>query len=162
MKALVVYDSEFGNTKLISEAIGGAMGSPAEVEVLRVGEVSMDQIKGLDLMIVGSPTQRFRPTLATNDFLKGIPPDGLQGMPVAAFDTRLTDKEIEETDVLAFFVRIFGYAAQPIANGLKKKGGELANLPEGFYVEGVKGPLVEGELERAEAWARQIVNTLYV
>jgi len=39
-----------------------------------------------------------------------------------------------------------------------KKGAELVTSPEGFYVEGVKGPLVEGELERVEAWAREIVD----
>ena len=159
MKALVAYDSEFGNTKQIAVAIGGVFGSPDEVEVLRVSEVEVEQLKGLELLIVGSPTQRFKPTQATSDFLKRIPMDGLQGISAAAFDTRLTSEEIEETGVLAFLVRIFGYAAQPIGNGLKKKGGELAISPEGFYVEGVKGPLVKGELERAEAWARQSIDT---
>ena len=157
MKALVVYDSEFGNTKQVAMVIGGVFESLDEVEVLRVGEVLVEQFKGLDFLIVGSPTQRFRPTQVTSDFLKRIPKDALQGIPAVAFDTRLTVKEIEDTGVLAFFVRIFGYAAQPIGNGLKKKGAELVTLPEGFYVEGVKGPLVEDELERAEAWAREIV-----
>ena len=159
MKALVVYDSEFGNTKQIAMAIGGIFESLDEVEVLRVGEVLVEQFKGLDFLIVGSPTQRFRPTKPTSDFLKRIPKDGLKSISAAAFDTRLTIEEIEETGVLAFFVRIFGYAAQPIGNGLKKKGAELVTSPEGFYVEGVKGPLVEGDLERAEAWGRQMIET---
>ena len=158
MKALVVYDSEFGNTKQVAMAIGGVFGSQDEVEVLRVGEVKVDQIKGIDYLIVGSPTQRFRPTPATSDFLKQIPTAGLEGISAAAFDTRLTIEEIEETGVLAFFVRIFGYAAQPIGKGLNKKGAELVISPEGFFVEGVKGPLVEGEIDRAEAWARQIIQ----
>jgi hypothetical protein len=56
------------------------------------------------------------------------------------------------------YVRTFGYAAKPIARSLTKKGGELHLPPEGFYVQGMEGPLVEGELERAEDWARQILD----
>jgi flavodoxin len=157
MKALVVYDSEFGNTEQIANTIGSTLGSTDEIEVLRVGEVKMEALTGLELLIVGSPTQRFRPTEATSDFLKHIHANWLKGINVAAFDTRLTIEEIEGTRMLPFFVRIFGYAAQPIASKLKKKGGELIASPEGFYVQGMKGPLVEGELERAAAWARQII-----
>ena len=116
MKALVVYDSEFGNTKQVAMAIGGVFGSQDEVEVLRVGEVKVDQIKGIDYLIVGSPTQRFRPTPATSDFLKQIPNAGLEGISATAFDTRLTIEEIEETGVLAFFVR------SPSVRGSIKKG----------------------------------------
>jgi flavodoxin I len=159
MKGFVMYDSAFGNTEQIAMAIGSTLGSPDEIEVLRVGEVKMEQFTEFELLIVGSPTQRFKPTEATSDFLKRIPANYLQGTNVAAFDTRLTIEEIEETRSLAFFVRFFGYAAQSIANKLKKKGGELIAAPEGFYVQGVKGPLVEGELERAAAWARQIIAT---
>ncbi|MGB7117135.1 MAG: flavodoxin family protein [Anaerolineales bacterium] len=159
MKGFVMYDSAFGNTEQIAMAIGSTLGSPDEIEVLRVGEVKMEGLTGLELLIVGSPTQRFKPTEATSDFLKRIPANYLQGTKVAAFDTRLTIEEIEETRILAFFVRFFGYAAKPIANKLKKKGGKLVASPKGFYVQGMKGPLVEGEIERAAAWARQIIAT---
>jgi len=110
------------------------------------------------LLIVGSPTQKFRPTGATTNFLKGIPQNGLQGIKVAAFDTRFPESEIERVRILAFFVRIFGYAAKPIADRLEKKGGELVIPPEGFFVEGTEGPLQEGELERAAGWAKQIME----
>lgn len=53
-------------------------------------------------------------------------------------------------------VKIFGYAAEPIARQLMKKGGTLALPPEGFYVKASEGPLKDGELDRAAAWARQI------
>ena len=158
MKALVVYDSEFGNTERVSKTIGNSLGSSEEILVKRVGEVKMDDLEGIELVIVGSPTQRFRPTPATKDFLKRIPSNGLKGIRAAAFDTRLTDEEFETTRIGSFFVGIFGFAAQPIANDLKKKGGLLAGSAEGFYVQGVEGPLVEGELERAAAWAEKIAN----
>lgn len=158
MKALVVYDSEFGNTEIVARAIGEVLGSDGEVDVRRVSDVQPEEFEELDVLVVGSPTQQFNPTKATTSFLKGIPKNGLSGTKVAAFDTRLTVEEIEETAVLAFFVRIFGYAAKPIGNTLKKKGGELVIPPDGFLVQGMKGPLVEGELERAEAWAREIIT----
>jgi flavodoxin I len=60
---------------------------------------------------------------------------------------------------LAFFVRLSGdsaYAAKHIADRLKKKGSQLIVPPEGFFVEGMEGPLVQGELERAADWAKHI------
>ena len=143
MKAMVVYDSMYGNTGKVAE-------------VARVGEVKREKLAGLSMLVVGSPTQRFTATGATTQFLKGIPRNGLQGVRVAAFDTRFTESKIEEIGILAFFVRIFGYAAAPIASRLVKKGGELAIPPEGFYVDDTEGPLLEGELDRAGEWARQI------
>jgi flavodoxin I len=159
MKALIVYDSQFGNTEKIAQAIGDTLGSQEDVRVLRVGVVMPEHLAGITLLIVGSPTQRFRPTMGTTDFLKSIPKDGLKGVKVAAFDTRLTESEIGKNRILAFFVRIYGYAAKPISKELKKKGGELILPPEGFYVEGMEGPLTEGELERAAEWARRIAST---
>ena len=158
MSILIVYDSVFGNTEKIARAIGAALGSQENVETLRVSNVKPEQLAGLRLLIVGSPTRQFRPTAAMTSFLKRIPGNGLKGIKVAAFDTRITQSKIEETPVLAFFVRIFGYAAGPMAKTLQKKGGELIVPPEGFFVEGTEGPLKEGELDRAAGWADQIIK----
>jgi flavodoxin len=158
MKAMVVYDSAYGNTEKVAQAIGPALGSPEEVEIVRVGDVKPGQLAGVRLLIVGSPTQRFSATGATTSFLKGIPSNSLRGVKVAAFDTRFPVSEIEKVRVLAFFVKIFGYAAEPIADRLQKKGGELAVPPEGFYVSDTEGPLLEGELERAADWAREVLQ----
>jgi len=157
MKAMVVYDSVFGNTGQVAQAIGEGLGSPEEVKVLQVGDVQPEQFAGLTLLVVGSPTRQFSPTGATTSLLKSIPKDGLKGVKVAAFDTRFAESEIEKVRILAFFVKIFGYAAKPIADRLQKKGGELAVPPEGFYVTDTEGPLFEGELERAVDWAKQIL-----
>jgi hypothetical protein len=118
--------------------------------------VQPEQLAGLELLIVGSPTQKFRPLPAVTALLKELPDGALQGVKVAAFDTRVPVSEIEKNRILAFFVRIFGYAAKPIADRLAKKGGEPVAPPEGFYVGGTEGPLLEGELERAADWARQV------
>jgi flavodoxin len=160
MKTLVIYDSAFGNTQKIASAVGEALGSLEEVSILRVSEVQPGQLTGLQLLIVGSPTQRFQSTPAISSLLKGLAPNSLRGVKVSAFDTRLTQSNIDETPVLAFFVKLFGrgaYAAGRIADQLKKKGGELVGSSEGFYVEGMEGPLVQGELERAQNWAKRIL-----
>jgi flavodoxin len=157
MKAMVVYDSAFGNTEKVAQAIGQALGPVEEVKTVRVGDVQPDQLRSLALLVVGSPTQKFSPLGTITNFLKRIPPNGLQGVRVAAFDTRIPESKINEIRILSFFVRIFGYAAKPIADRLVKKGGQLAVPPEGFYVGDTEGPLLEGELERAADWARQIV-----
>jgi flavodoxin len=159
MKTLILYDSVYGNTEEIARTIGNALGSQ-DVSVMKVSDVKPDQFAGLNLLIVGAPTQRFRTTAAMSDLLKMIPENNLQGVNVAAFDTRLSMDEINKTPILAFFVRLFGvnaYANRAIANQLKKKGGKLVGSPQGFYVAGMKGPLVDGELERAVNWARQII-----
>jgi flavodoxin len=131
----------------------------SDVEILRVSNVKPEQLTGLKLLIVGSPTRQFRPTAAINNFLKRIPKNGLKGVKIAAFDTRFTMSVIEESRVLPFFVRLFGYAAKPVSDRLKKKGGELIIPPEGFYVKDSEGPLKDGELERAAAWARLAIKT---
>jgi flavodoxin len=159
---MVVYDSAYGNTEQVAQAIGaalaGALGAPADVSTRRVGDMRPDQLSGVGLLVVGSPTQRFRPTAAVTNFLKGIPGGGLRGVKVAAFDTRLTEEQINSVRILGFFVKMFGYAAQPIADRLAKKGGELAGPPAGFYVADSEGPLLEGELERAAEWASQLLQ----
>jgi flavodoxin len=155
---MVVYDSVFGNTEQVAQAIGGALGSSDDVTTCRVTEVKPQQFKGLEVLIVGSPTRAFQPTLATKQLLKSVPAHGLEGVKVAAFDTRISVEDVDSA-ILTFMVKLFGWAAKPIAERLKRKGGALAVPPEGFIVEGTEGPLREGELERAAAWAKRTLET---
>ena len=157
MKAMVVYDSVHGNTEQVAQAVARALGSPEEVETLRVTEVDVGQLADLDILIVGAPTHAFQPSPAAKTFLKSIPIGALEGVRVAAFDTRISVEDTDST-ILSFMIKLFGYAAKPIADRLKRKGGDLALPPEGFFVEGTEGPLREGELERAAEWAKPIVQ----
>ncbi len=149
MKALIVYDSVYGNTEKIARAIAEAITPSNEVKVLRAGEANPSELASTDLLIVGSPTHGGRPTPAIQDFLNKVPKLSLQGIKVAAFDTRYSTK----------LVAVFGYAAGRIAGNLKKKGGTLIASPEGFFVTASKGPLKEGELERAAGWAKGILES---
>lgn len=157
MKALVVYDSVFGNTEKVAQAVGDALGSEAEVQTLRVGDVKPEHLVGLGALIVGSPTRAFSPTPTIKKWLKSLPSKGLKGVRTAAFDTRVAVEDVNSA-ILTFFVKIFGYAAEPIGARLARKGGDLIVPPEGFIVEGTEGPLRDGELERAADWAQQILG----
>jgi flavodoxin I len=149
MKVLVVYDSVYGNTEKIAKAIGEAIAPSAEVKVVRAGEANPSELMPVDLLIVGSPTHAGRPVAAVQDFLNKVPELSLKGISVAAFDTRISKR----------IVAVFGYAAGRIAGKLKKKGAALIAPPEGFFVTGGEGPLKEGELERAVAWARGLLES---
>jgi flavodoxin I len=144
MKTLIIYDSLYGNTEKTAQAIGGAL--TGEVTVLRAGEVNLSNLGRGDLLVVGSPTQGGRPTKVMQEFLNNIPANALKSVNVATFDTRVQTK----------IAVVFGYAAGKIANSLKKKGATLVATPEGFFVQSTKGPLKEGELERAASWAKSI------
>ncbi len=148
MKALIVYDSVYGNTEKIARAIAGAITPSDGVKVLRAGEANPSELESIDLLIVGSPTQGGRPTPAIQDFLNKVSEPAIKGINVAAFDTRFSTR----------WVGIFGYAAGKIADSLKRKGATLVASPEAFFVKGKEGPLKDGELERAASWAKEIAN----
>lgn len=157
MKALIVYDSVFGNTEKIANAIGDSLGMGENAEVLKVSEIKLEQFQDIDFLIVGSPTRAFKPTKAIVDFLIKIPSNGLKEINVAAFDTRISTTDANSR-LLNGLVKVFGYAAKPIADKLQKKGGNLIIPPEGFYVKDSEGPLKDGELERAAEWAKSAIK----
>ena len=146
MKVLIVYDSIYGNTERIAKAIGEAV--TGEVRVARVGEITPAGLQPVDVLIVGSPTLGGRPTEPIQNFLAAVPSDAIKGIRVASFDTRYSGK----------FVKLFGFAAEKIMQTLEAKGGRSVPPLGDFIVTGKKGPLKEGELERAASWAREIVK----
>lgn len=160
MKILIVYDSFFGNTEKIALTIKEALGRDprvSEASALRVGDADPENLESLSMLIVGSPTRAFRPSPAVTGFLKRIPPKGLAGKKAAAFDTGISLEDASPR-FLRIFIRLFGYAAKPIAAGLVKKGASLVIAPEGFLVQDTEGPLKEGETERAAQWAGKCIG----
>jgi flavodoxin len=145
MKALIVYDSMYGNTEQIAQSIGSAI--TGDVKIFSVTKVNSSELESIDLLIVGSPTQGGRPTPAIQEFINRVSGKTVKGIDIATFDTRFSTR----------WVKIFGYAAGKIARSLERLGGTLIVSPEGFFVKGKEGPLKEGELERAAAWAKDIV-----
>ena len=150
MKAVVIYDSVYGNTEKIAQAIGAGLAGDAKV--VRVGDVNASDLQAFDLLIVGSPVHGGRATPAIDALLQQLPAHSLEGKRVAAFDTRF---ESEEQGIgLRILMSVIRYAAERIAKDLTKKGGRLVAEPEGFIVEQKEGPLKQGEQERASAWAK--------
>jgi flavodoxin len=156
MKTLIVYDSFFGCTEKIAQAIGESL-EKHEAFVVRISDLKPEQLAGIELLIVGSPTRAFRPTKAITKFLKNIPAQGLKGVKVAAFDTRVSVTDLNSR-IFNFFVKFFGYAAEPIAAKLVKKDGNLITPPEPFYVKTSENSLKDGEPERAADWAKVILK----
>jgi flavodoxin I len=152
MKTLVVYDSLHGNTKTIAQTIGDAL--PGEVEMLHVGEAQVSGLEAYDLLVVGAPTHGANPSPDMQGFLDQIQAPALEGVKVAGFDTRLTDTRLAYRLILRF-----GTAAPKIAKALKEKGGTPVGEPAGFFVMGGEGPLRDGEVERAAAWAKGLVES---
>jgi len=143
MKALVVFDSTWGNTEKIAQAVAAGMGG--RTHALRVGAAEAKRFDALDLLVVGSPIIGGRPSPSMHEYINSIPEAIGRKLQVATFDTRLMMR----------FARIFGYAALRMADQLKAKGCALKST-EGFFVKGRTGPLADGELARATEWGRRL------
>ncbi len=159
MKSLVLFDSVFGNTEKIAQAIGTGLETGSEVTVRKITDTNAAELSEMDLVVVGSPTRGFRPTKPVADFLQVLPTRLLRGKKVAAFDTRMSQQEIDSSVFfLKYLVKAFGYAAKPISAGLLRAGGVQPYQPEGFLVHGQEGPLFDGELERATEWGKKLLE----
>lgn len=146
MKAHVVYDSAFGNTKSVAEAVAGSLGALATNPV-PVGDFRPVDLAAGDLLILGSPINGWRPTPKITELLSTLGDGHLHGVKAAAFDTR---------------VRMFihGDAAKKMAHTLRDQGADLISEPMPFYVQGSEGPLRPGEIEKAARWGKSLLEAL--
>jgi menaquinone-dependent protoporphyrinogen IX oxidase len=172
MRALVIYESMYGNTHRIAEAIAEGMDLPDEVAVLPVSEVTQSMLDQVGLIVVGGPThahgmsrertrkaavdaaEKPRKALHLDPTAAGV---GLRdwfdslgtvhGM-AAAFDTR--------NDAPAVFT---GRAATGIAKMLRQHGMTLVAGSESFLVD-KHNELLPGELGRAFVWGENLAHTL--
>lgn len=143
MKALVVYDSGFGNTKAIAEAIAAGLSS-LNAKVLPVGQLRPEDISSEDLLVVGSPINGWRPTQKTTEALSRLGKHGLSGVVAVGFDSRVK-------------LFIHGDAAKKITKTLHDAGASIIAKPMAFYVKGTEGPLLDGETSRATAWGKELL-----
>lgn len=141
MNALVIYDSTFGNTKAVAEEIVNNLDGNAKT--LSVKNFHVADLAGIDLVIWGSPINGWKPTVATIEALNELPEKIFQGLRFTTFDTRVK-------------MFLHGDAKDHMAEKIRSLGGKPIAKPKEFYVKGKDGPLVEGEIEKAGQWARQI------
>jgi hypothetical protein len=158
---LVVYESVFGNTRQVAEAVAGGLagtGTGGGVAVLPVEEAAARLPEDVDLLVVGGPTHAFGMTRAKTRQDAAARPGAVSagrigirewlerldvprpGVPAATFDTRIRKP------------RLPGSAAKGAARRLRSLGLRLVAPPESFWVRDTGGPLYEGERERAEHW----------
>jgi hypothetical protein len=166
MRALVVVESSFGNTSTIARAVAEGLGRFMTVDVCDIGAAPETIDDGVDLVVVGGPTQAFgmsrpdtrrdaarqaghstAPRIGVREWLASAP-TGIRR--AAAFDTRINKGWVP------------GSAARGIAKRLSKLGATLVADPESFRVVGTPGPLAAGELDRARHWGEQLAATLAV
>ncbi len=172
MRAFVVYESLYGNTHAVAEAIAGGLREQGEVDMVAVADAESLDLAAADLLVVGGPTHihgmssklsrkgaledaRKKPEVGSEPDVEGPPlRDWLadlgrvEGMRAAAFDTRLGKPKV-----------VTGSAARGIAKRLKRHGFDVI-AEESFVVDDGAGPLHEGELDRACAWSRKLASEL--
>ena len=144
MKALIIYNSIFGNTQKIAQAIAQKLSETLTVQLVPAREATLSMLKEGEMLLIGSPTQQYNPTPVVQAFLKQIPYDALKGVLVAAFDTRYR---------ISFWSS--GSAAWFIVRQLQRAGASLVVPPESFFVSGMYGPLEE----RRDRESRAVGNT---
>ena len=155
MKALVVYESMFGNSAAIARAV--AEGLAGGYEVTLADAASRPSAEGVDLLVVGGPTHALsmsRPASRADAVRQGAAehsgaglreylaasPD-LKGLAAVAFDTRIDTRFPT------------GSAARKAQRMLRHLGCRFVAPPESFRVSGTAGPLLDGETDRAKKWA---------
>lgn len=158
MKVFIVYDSSYGNTTSIAQALAEAVRPPHSVIVTNIDKAKTTDLLSADLIIAGSPTQGGRPTKRLHSFIDDLPANSLTGKYITAFDTRFAITK--HGLALRLLMRTIGFAAPHLFFGLKAKGGIPAHQPEGFIVDDNEGPLQQGELERAAEWMKNILRTV--
>lgn len=148
MNALVVYYSKFGHTRQIAEAIADSFGSEGWVRLLPMDQLTASELADMDLVVMGCPTHRMNLPEAVRPLFDTLPKRILRGKAVAAFDT-----SYKMSPFLARFT-----AAKKLSQKLRRLGGKRLVPPETFYVAEREGPLYDGEVERARAWAGSILK----
>ena len=172
MRAVVVFESMFGNTRLVAERVARGLSAAGEVDVLPVGEATSEALDGVDLLVVGGPThvhgmttprtrdaaheQAHRPDASVTLDPEAEGP-GLRewfdrltipaGCRAAAFDTRARGPAV-----------LTGRASKGIAKRLDDHGATLVAQSESFQVDR-ENHLVAGEASRAEAWGKDLLRS---
>lgn len=162
LKALVIYESMFGNTRAVAEAVTVGLRTSAEVTLVEVGAGPHTIPGDIDLVVVGGPTHAFgmsRPSTRQSAVEQGADPQatahsGLrewiagvaapEGLPTAAFDTKVAKPHLP------------GSAAKSAERKLRHRGFTQLVHPESFLVTGTTGDLLDGELDRARIWGETL------
>lgn len=150
IKALVIYESRYGNTRMAAEAIIEGMCRVAEIKAVLtdISELDSDHIDWYDLIVLGSPNHIGGPTRSIRKLIDKLEKLDLDEKKGAFFDTCFR-KDRQKT-------------VTKMENQLLKKVPQVKLLLSGLSVcvEGMKGPLSVGEVERCHAFGREITTRM--
>jgi menaquinone-dependent protoporphyrinogen IX oxidase len=151
IKGIVVFDTSYGNTRTIAEAISEILKeSGIEVDACYVKDVKKLSAKDYSFLVLGSPTKFGTMSFAVKCFLGKVKSKEWMSKPFAAFDTE-NPENIERKE---------GSAAEKIAEKLRDKQMNQLLPVLKAVVLGWKGPLQEREIERAKEYARRLAIEL--
>jgi flavorubredoxin len=143
-KAAVIYDSKFGNTEKIANALTeGIKKEGLTVDCMKIDTLTPEKLTEYELLAVGAPTQMLGISKPMKEFLKKLENVNLQGKKAFAYDTKLKG-------------RLTGSAAKGIEKELKKLGMTIIKPYASAIVKDTKGPLEEN----AEKEFNQIGNEI--
>ena len=172
MRALVVYESMYGNTHLIADAIGAGLGPDATV--VSVHDATRELVEAADLLVVGGPTHMHgltRESSRTAAAEAAAKPDSPLTMDPDAFGDGLREwfdalgDMTAERRAAAFDTRmpgppaLTGRASKGIAKRLRRHGFRLIADPESFLVDR-DTTLEEHEEDHARAWGASLTTTV--
>jgi flavodoxin len=163
MRALVVYETIWGNTEQVARAIATGLGESFTVEVTDA-ESAPTVVNNYDLVLVGGPTHGFSMTRASTRegavAQRGAPRAPAKGIREWLVEATPPGRAVLATtfDTRVNAPRLPGSAAKAAKRELKELGFKIVAKQKSFHVHGYEGPLVDGELERAEQWGREVAK----
>lgn len=164
MKAAVVYESMFGNTARVAQAIAeGMREAGAAATLVPVAQASPEDATDCEIVVIGAPTHAF--TLSTSKSrataVRDGAPDEVAVQGVREWLTHATPRAsvLAVFDTRARSMRHWpGSAARKAARVLRQRGEAPTTRPCSFYVQSTHGPLLEGEIDRARAWGTALAS----
>jgi flavodoxin len=145
MNVWVLYESQWGNTAQLAIAMAQEMARSDHVRLFLANQAGAPT--ELELLLVGIPSHRHSRPYCVLDWVRRLPAGSLAGVRFSVFDIRYVQ------------FRWFEFSmAHKIGRALLRKGGKYAGPPESFFLTGHKGPLAEGEIQRACAWAVKLIQ----
>jgi flavodoxin len=155
MKGIVIYDTSHGNTKKIAETITETLkASEIEVDLFHVKDAKLSA-KDYNFLVLGSPTKFGTMSFAIKFFLGKVKSEEWVNKPFAAFDTE-NPENVEQSRIQ----NKEWSAAEKIAVKLKEKNMRQLLPVLKALVLGQKGPLVDGEIDRAKSYAMDLATKL--
>ena len=156
MKGIIIYDTSHGNTKKIAETITETLkASEIDADLFDVKEVKKLSTIDYNFLVLGSPTKFGTMSFAIKFFLGKVKSEEWMNRPFAAFDTE-NPENVEQSRIQ----NKEWSAAEKIAIKLKEKNMKQLLPVLKALVLGLKGPLVEGEIDRAKGYAKELATKL--